>query len=161
MENTPMPTRLEAEFKYLILAFAAALALIPQSARATLGEPEASIALDGQHLQSSVKMSERATYRVHELTMASGTTVREFASPGGTVFAVAWSGPSMPDLRQTLGRYFDTYTAGARMNRTGHSHLQFKQDGLVVEASGHMRAFSGRAYLPDSIPAGTSLTELR
>ena len=156
-----MSTRPEFDFKYFACALAAALALMPHSAKATLGEKETSVALDGQQLQSSVKMSERATYRVHELQMASGTRVREFAAPDGTVFAVAWNGPSLPNLRQTLGNYFELYTAGARANRLGHAHLHFQQDGLVVEASGHMRAFMGRAYLPQSVPAGTSLDEVR
>jgi Protein of unknown function (DUF2844) len=31
----------------------------------------------------------------------------------------------------------------------------------VVESDGHMRAFSGRAYLPALIPAGTSAADLR
>jgi hypothetical protein len=158
MENTSMPTR--PEFKSLVLVLAAALALLPHVAKATLGEAEATVAVDGQQLQSSVKMSERANYRVHELQLASGTVLREFATADGTVFAIAWQGPSVPNLRQTLGRYFDVYTAGAKANRAGHAHLQFQQDGLVVQASGHMRAFTGRAYLPQSIPAGTTLEEL-
>jgi hypothetical protein len=161
MENTRMSTRSEFEFKYWVISLAAALALIPVTANATLGEAESSVALDSQQLQSSVKMSERGTYRVHELQLASGTLVREFAAPNGTVFAVAWKGPSLPNLRQTLGRYFDSYTAGAEANRLGHTHMQFEQDGLVVEASGHMRAFTGRAYLPQAVPAGTSLDEVR
>lgn len=156
-----MSSRSEFEMKYLVLALAASLALMPHVARATLGEAESSIALDGQQLQSSVKMSERATFRVHEMQLASGTVVREFAATDGNVFAVAWAGPTMPNLRQTLGRYFETYTAGAKANRLGHTHLQFEQDGLVVQVSGHMRAFTGRAYLPQSVPAGTTLQELR
>ena len=32
---------------------------------------------------------------------------------------------------------------------------------LVVHASGHMRAFSGVAYLPPAVPSGVNLVELR
>jgi hypothetical protein len=145
---------------HLLLPLTAALLLTSPAANATLGEPESSVAADGQQLHSAVKMSVRAGYRVQELRLSSGTSVREYATADGAVFAVAWSGPAQPDLRQTLGRYFDVYTAGARAN-AGHTHLHFQQEGLVVEANGHMRAFAGRAYLPQAVPAGTSLKELR
>ena len=57
----------------------------------------------------------------------SGTTVREYVSSNGTVFAVAWQGPWLPDLRQMLGPYFDDYqralqsTTGKRRAR-GSAH---------------------------------------
>ena len=161
MKHTRMSIAPKSALNGIVLAVSLAFALLPPTANATLGETEASIALDGQQLQSSIKMSERAHYRVHELKTTLGTVVHEFAGADGTVFAIAWSGPSMPDLRQTLGRYFEVYTAGAKVNRAGHAHLQFEQDGLVVEVSGHMRAFTGRAYLPQSVPAGMALGELR
>ena len=67
----------------------------------------------------------------------------------------------MPNLRQTLGQYFDTYVAAAKAKHAGHHHLQIQQDDLVVQAGGHMRAFSGRAYLPQAVPAGVSIGDLR
>jgi hypothetical protein len=42
-----------------------------------------------------------------------------------------------------------------------HRHVDISQANLVVHASGHMRAFSGIAYLPQAIPAGVSVGELR
>jgi hypothetical protein len=32
---------------------------------------------------------------------------------------------------------------------------------LVVESSGHLRAYSGRAYLPAEIPTGVPITDIR
>ena len=43
---------------------------------------------------------------VHEIQASSGTVVREFISPAGKVFGVAWEGPWLPDLREMLGMYF-------------------------------------------------------
>ena len=88
--------------------------------------------------------------------------MREYSGLDGNVFAVTWHGPFIPNLRQMLGRYFDEYAAAAQTQpHPDHHHLQIALSDLVVQSSGHMRAFSGRAYLPQSIPAGVSLGELQ
>jgi hypothetical protein len=76
------------------------------------------------------------------------------------VFAVAWNGPTVPDLRDILGQYFDNYVTAAKAQHSGHHHLQIRQSGLVVSAGGHMRAFSGLAYLPQAMPSGVSVGDL-
>ena len=115
---------------------------------------------DLAQLHGSIKVAAHANYRVHEIQLPSGTLVREFAGLDGTVFAVAGNGPTVPNLRQTLGRYFDDYLTAAQSNRMGHHQLQINQSDLVVHASGHMRAFSGVAYLPPALPSGVSIGEL-
>ena len=136
-------------------------AFIPCIATAALGEPEASVQADLAELHGSITVAEHTNYRVHEIQLPSGTVVREFVGSGGTVFAIAWRGPTVPNLRQTLGRYFDSYTAAARANGTSRHHLQINQSDLVVHAGGHMRAFSGVAYLPPAVPSGVNIGELR
>jgi hypothetical protein len=137
------------------------VALVPRLACAALGEPESSIAGDVQHLKGSIKSTVRSNYRVHEIQLPSGTVLREFAGVGSNVFAVTWSGPAIPDLRQALGRYFDVYVTAQQANQGGRRHLQIEQSEFVMQSSGHMRAFSGRAYLPQALPAGTSADEIR
>jgi Protein of unknown function (DUF2844) len=137
------------------------VALVPRLACAALGEPESSIAGDVQHLKGSIKATDRGNYRVHEIQLPSGTVLREYAAVGGDVFAVAWSGPAIPDLRQALGRYFDVFVTAAKAKQGGRRHLQIEQSGFVMQSSGHMRAFSGRAYLPQALPPGTSADEIR
>jgi Protein of unknown function (DUF2844) len=157
-----MPTSSGIALKYSALAgILLAAALQPHTARAALGEPEASVTADAQQFQGSIKSTQRANYQMHEIQLPSGTVLREFVDSAGTVFAVAWSGPAMPNLQQTLGRYFDNYAAAAKDNPNRRRHVQIRQSDLVVESAGHMRAFSGRAYLPQSIPAGTSLEDIR
>lgn len=136
-------------------------ALLAPPACAALGEPESSISGDHEHLQGSIKSTVRTNYRVHEMQLPSGTVLREFAAVGGIVFAVAWHGPAIPDLRQALGRYFDVYVAAAQATHGGRRHLQIEQSEFVMQSSGRMRAFAGRAYLPQRVPAGTSLDEIR
>jgi hypothetical protein len=138
-----------------------AAVLMPCIASAALGEAEVSVQADAAQLRGSIKVTERTNYRLHEIQLPSGTLVHEFAGPDGTVFAVAWSGPTQPNFRQTLGRYFDNYVTAAKARHGGLHRLEIQQSDLVVQAGGHMRAFSGRAYLPQSVPAGVSLGDLR
>jgi hypothetical protein len=145
---------------WLLSATIAAGSLWSCAAFATLGEQESSLKAEDQLSRASIKQSERGTYRVHEVELPSGTLVREYAALDGTIFAVTWHGPFVPNLKQTLGRYFDEYAAGAKAARLDRHHLQLKQGDLVVQAGGHMRAVSGRAYLPQAIPSGVSVGDL-
>ena len=146
---------------FALLAVLLTAALTPNISSAALGEPESSIQGDVAKLQGAVKSTERLTYRVHEISLPSGTVVREFVAQSGAIFAVAWRGPTMPNLRQALGKYFDNYVATAKATPLHHRRLDIAQTDLVVHASGHMRAFSGIAYLPQAIPSGVSLGELK
>ena len=141
-------------------AFAIAIAAVALPATASLGGDEASIAADHAALEGKRKVSRVQRYAVHEIAAPSGTVVREFVSPAGKVFAVSWSGPTMPDLRQVLGPYFDTYVA-ALAQRKARGPVNVVLPGLVVQSSGHMRAFAGKAYLPDGMPAGVASEEIR
>lgn len=146
-----------------LIALLAALSfavLIPGVAGAALGEQESSVQEDAVRVQGSIKIQERALYRVHEITTPSGTVVREFVSSAGDVFAVAWTGPMMPNLRQTLGKYFDSYVAAAQLKKANRRRVDVHEDNLIVEAGGHMRAYSGRAYLPQAVPSGVNIGDL-
>lgn len=134
---------------------------LPFSASATLGETATSTEIDRVAMTATLRMLPTAKYTVHEIQIPSGTTLREYVSPAGTVFAVAWQGPVMPDLRQALGSYFARYTDSASGKQAGHRHLAVRDADLVVQSNGHMRAFSGRAYLPQLLPQGISVEEIR
>ena len=142
------------------LGFAVALLLcIPSAASATLGGDAASVDADRVQVQGAlVGITRRDAYAVHELQAPSGTSVREYVSPTGQVFGVAWQGPWMPDMRQLLGPYFDQYQslvqAAQASPRRRRGSLVIDTPGLVVHASGHPRAFSGSAYVPALVPQG-------
>ena len=150
-------------FNQRMFAFLAAIltALSPNIAAAALGEPEASLQGDVAKFHGSVNSAEHLTYRVHEITLPSGTLVREFVAQSGAIFAVAWQGPTIPNLRQALGKYFDSYAAAAKVTPLHQRRLDIAQPDLVVHAMGHMRAFTGLAYLPQAIPGGVSIGELQ
>ena len=128
---------------------------------AALGGSEASIEADQAHLQAARSIVSGSRYTVHELKTPSGTAIREYVSADGQVFAVAWQGPLMPDLQQILGSYFADYEAAATGKRAGRGPVLVQQPGLVVHSGGRMRAFFGRAYIPQQLPAGVALDEIQ
>jgi hypothetical protein len=91
-------------------------------------------------------------YTVHTIALPSGTVVREYVAPSGLVFGVAWDGPTLPDLKATLGNAFDRYVGAAAAGRK--AALAVSASDLVVYSSGHLRAFAGHAYLPQALPSG-------
>ena len=96
-----------------------------------------------------------AVYTVTQSTLDSGTIVREYSTAAGIVFAVGWTGPTLPDLRTLLGDKFAVMTASAgKRAKAGHSQLAVEQSDVVIVSNGHMRAFSGPAWLPSALPAG-------
>jgi Protein of unknown function (DUF2844) len=132
---------------------------------AALGGDETSVQDDRAHMRAAlVRMTRSERYTVHEMQASSGTMVREYVSTTGRVFGVAWDGPWLPDLRQVLGTYFEQYVQAARAVRTsraGHGPLQIQEPGLVVQLSGHPRAFAGRAYVPALVPQGVGIDAIR
>ena len=100
-------------------------------------------------------------YTVQEITLPSGTVVKEFVSPAGIVFAVSWRGPTMPDLAQLLGSpYFGQLKAAQKTQRFGHNHLEVTGPTFVMHAGGHMRAFFGVAYVPSLLPPNVTPSDL-
>ena len=137
------------------------LLILPGSAMAALGGSEASIITDQVNMKATHRTVSAPQYTVHEMQTSSGTLIREYISAQGQVFAVAWQGPFMPDLQQILGNYFSDYIAAASGKRARHGPVLVKQPGLVVQSGGHMRAFSGRAYIPQQIPANVAIDEIK
>jgi hypothetical protein len=148
--------------KARVLAVAAIAMLgLPLSAAAWLGGDATSIQADQARLKGSVRTTAAANYTRFDIETPSGTVVREYLSPGGRVFAVTWEGPTLPDLRQVLGNYFDQYVEAANAAGGGGGPRAIRKPGLVVFAGGHLRAFTGTAAVPELIPQGVGLEELQ
>jgi hypothetical protein len=131
--------------------------------RAALGGDAASVASDADALHGVIHSTPLQQYDIHEITSDNGMRLREFQDRSGVVFAVVWSGPAMPDLQKLLGTSYKAFTAAlAAVNPSGpRRSLRIATSDLVVESEGHMRTYSGRAYLPALIPAGMSAADLR
>jgi hypothetical protein len=161
MQNRKM-TRHRVNWVSLLVAFGVTPWCVAP-ARAALGGDAASVTSDADALHGVIHSTPLQQYDIHEITSDNGMRLREFVSRNGVVFAVTWSGPAMPDLQKLLGTSYQTYTtAVAAASHSGLKHSQrIATSDLVVESDGHMRAYSGRAYLPALIPAGTSPADLR
>jgi hypothetical protein len=143
----------------------AAAALAPCfSAHASLGGDKTSVHDDQTKLQGTLKTTSSGSYEIHEIQAANGIVLREYVSPSGNVFGVAWKGRTHPDLRQVLGAYYDQYVQAVeaqRAQRHGRGPLLIHEPGLVVEMAGPMGSLMGRAFLPLSLPAGIRPEEIR
>jgi len=142
----------------LLLCFGMTL---PPASWASLGGTLDSVDADSTQMHATRHLASHGGYVVHELTLASGTVVREFTTPSNTVFGVAWQGPFKPDLQQLLGAHFARLNAAGKVHHGDHRSLRIHASDLVIESSGRMRAFAGRAYLPALVPAGVSLSDIR
>lgn len=134
-----------------------------QWAHAVLGESADTITADRKALQAV----HRATtphdgYTVEEV-VSDATAVREYVSPSGVVFGIAWNGYVHPDLAQLLGSYRGEYSAARQKaaGLIGRTRQQLVTDNIVVEMWGHMRDLQGRAYVPSLVPACVSVDEIK
>ncbi len=143
---------------FLLAVFASSL-----PAAAVLGGDESSVEADSAHMKASVQVTQSNGYDIHQMRTPEGTTVNEYVSPGGRVFAVTWSGPFVPDMSQILGTYFQQYSNAlqAQKKRYGRAPLNLQQPGLVVQMGGHMRAYYGRAFVPELVPQGVKSDEIK
>lgn len=145
-----------------VFGLSAAIFATAYRTQAMLGESTDSVKSDREALSAEWSaITVRNGYTVHEIESDS-TTVREYVSPSGVVFAIAWNGLVHPDLTHLLGSYASEYQRALKQTprQPDRRRLRVKSDGVVVEKWGHMRNLQGRAYLPALIPPGVSVDEI-
>jgi hypothetical protein len=131
------------------LAVALLCLLVVSSSWAKLGGDLASAQSDQQAWGATATPTTLAGATLITQNLPNGLTVRQYLDPAGNVFAVAWAGPVLPDFERLLGSYYGTYDSAVRTQRRG---VSVRNADLILESSGMMRAFSGRAYLPAKLP---------
>ncbi|MBN3755869.1 DUF2844 domain-containing protein [Paraburkholderia sp. Tr-20389] len=158
-------TRIDTHRAIVIAASAAFVlcsnTLTTRDARAELGGTMTALQTNDNCPQRAVPGS---AVRVRSTVDAGGTTINEYATCGGLVFAYTWQGPTMPDLTRLLGPYAERYRAKAatQLGAFGYLHAsRVEQPDVVVESGGQMRSYVGRAWLPAAVPSGFSLADLR
>ncbi len=151
---------------YLLFVALGLLMVMFASARrseAALGESADSVELDRKVLSATHGATKVLSgYTVHEVK-SDTTDVREYVSPSGIVFGVAWNGFTRPDITQLLGTYAGEYQQALRQTerKRGQRALTVKTDRVVVEQWGHLRNLQGRAYAPALIPDGVSVDDIK
>ncbi len=157
---------MKRKFYSLVLCLGLSLATlaIGQQAQAVLGESSDSVASDRRALSAVQRGTQvRNRYTIQEIASDS-TALREYISPAGIVFGIAWNGLAYPDLTPLLGSYASEYHAALKQmpRKQGQKRRQVvKTDRVVVEKWGHMRNLQGRAYVPALIPPGVSVDEIK
>jgi len=148
--------------KYLHCAIAIAAFAILHSASsfAALGGDVNSVLADQAQMKAQRRVTQMSAYSIHEMQSQTGTTVREFVTPEGKVFGVAWRGQSLPNFQQVLGSYYDEFIHNAPRQRK-HGPVTIHTPGLVVQSGGHMRALTGRAYIPEMVPSNVKVDEIK
>ncbi|HUI44659.1 MAG TPA: DUF2844 domain-containing protein [Nitrospirota bacterium] len=149
--------------RFLCLFFLATVLVTAKPALAVLGESVDSISSDRRALvatRGSVTVHDG--YQVQEIG-SDAITIREYISPSGVVFAIAWNGIAVPDLTSLLGSYANDYQTALKQapRKPGRRFRQIKTDRVVVERWGHMRNLQGRAYSPALVPQGVSIDEIK
>ena len=145
---------------------------LPFPAWAVLGDTAASVLNDQARMKGTLRSVDNRTYVMHEIT-SSGTVVREFVSPQGAVFGVAWEGQFPPDLQSLLGPYYQqaqkaqeeaqkkAQQEGSQQVRQRRAPIVIETPDLVFYETGHVRSFHGQAYIPQLIPAGVKASDIR
>lgn len=124
---------------------------------AALGGAEETVAADQAVFRATrAAVSEQGTYRLHEMSRGDGTVVREYVNSAGKVFGVSWRGPVIPDLSQLLGSSFAEFQNSVHSRQRNRRAAIVHNSDLVVESTGRMRAFYGRAYLNSMLPSGVT-----
>ena len=155
-----MPSPLSPKERPRIAFVIASVLVLSVCSFAALGGDVNSVVADQAHMKAQRRVSQTTAYALHEMQDANGVVVREFVSSQGKVFGVAWEGPSRPDLQQVLGAYYAQFTKNAPARRA-HGPMTIQVPGFVLQSGGHQRALSGRAYVPEMVPAGVSAEEIK
>ncbi len=137
--------------------------MVSRAAQATLGEPAESVLSDRKALSAaSGATTVRSGYTIQEVKSDS-VTVREYISPSGIVFGIAWNGLIHPDLAPLLGSYAGEYEEALKQTprKRGRRFSEVKAARIVVEKWGHMRNLQGRAYAPALMPPGVTIDEIK
>ena len=141
-----------------VLQCALFTALLSGSAWAKLGGDLASVQSDALAFGAISNPSALAGATLYTQTLPNGVTVRQYLSAAGVVFAVGWEGPVLPDFERLLGMHYPTYALAVRQQKRG---VSVQTADVVIESGGMMRAFTGRAYLPPSLPVTLNAQDIR
>jgi hypothetical protein len=101
---------------------------------------------------------------MHAISLSDGSSIREYVTPAGIVFAVAWSTRFKPNLQALLGQHAASFdaAASAALRLPGiKRQVVLKHGDLVAHSAGHLNAFVGQAYLASLVPEGVHVEDLR
>jgi hypothetical protein len=134
---------------------------LPQPARAALGGAADSVESDRLSMKALTRPAPTGALRKQELQLPSGTVVTEYLGSTGQVYAVTWHGPTLPNLQLVLGNYFGSLKAAAGQPAVRRRLVRVNTPDIVIESGGKMRAFAGRAWVPNLLPSGVTPADIQ
>lgn len=153
----------------LLPAFLVALCV---PAWAGLGDNAGSVLNDQARMKGTLHSVDHTAYVMHEITTPYGAKVREYVTPGGAIFGVAWDGQFPPNFQQLLGPYYQQVQQALVQQRAAEQSsdqpvrrrrgpVYVATPGIVFSQTGHMRSFQGQAYIPQLVPPGVQPSDIR
>jgi hypothetical protein len=128
---------------------------------AVLGESTATVEQDRQKLNATVKRQSLTGYSVHALE-ARGGSVREYASPAGIIYGLAWNQKTgLLDMEQLFGSYYAEYSEALTAQPRARRGRRMTTEHLVVERGGRMGAVWGRVWVRPLLPPGLPEEHIR
>ena len=121
--------------------------------------------LNAMPLPGAVLMT-TAPFVRNETLLDNGGIITEFSDSSGTIFAVSWDAPTMPDLSALLGAYNTSWLESQRIanNKSGPTlssrHFSANVGDWSIVSTGHLRAYRGYSWLRSAVPPGFDLAEL-
>jgi hypothetical protein len=140
------------------------LCVATPAAQAVLGGNVDTVQADTMRLRGERRLSTSVGYTVHEILVADGSVVREYANAQGTVFMVTWNMRYKPRLADLLGAFDAEYRLAAThaLEQPGvRKQISLERGDLVVQQSAHLQNYRGRAWLRSKLPAGFSAEAIR
>lgn len=140
----------------------------PLSAWATLGESTSSIMNDAIALNATTANSNQSQtlssdialpYQTNSLVTKEGTVIKQFSN-NGTVFAIAWHGPKVPDQSQLFGKYFASYQT-AKPSYKSLNARKVNSSDFVSVTNGWMGHYEGKAIIPSLAPANITINSIK
>jgi len=115
----------------------------------------------GLRLQKLQLRNVNDLYSVQELTLETGTVVKEYINSTGKVYGVSWQGPIKPDLRLFLGdKALSRLSPISTQKNLDHHHASMNSADLVIISRGQGRLFSGKAFAPLLAPASIGIDQI-
>ena len=98
---------------------------------------------------------------MREVDSVSGVTLTEYVNANNQVFAVAWSGNRIPDLKNVFGSYFDEYSNAWNYRRSLGLHtVHLETPNLTADVSGVNGRSHGLVWVPSLVPPGVAMHQL-
>jgi len=156
------PCRILSDRLVGVLVALATIALLGPAAHAALGDDAAAVAKDREALHATLRIVPHSNYQIHEMVTPVGSNVREYVgAESGKIFAVAWSGGWRPNLRDIMGKHYDSFIESQKGQRRARGPVRIELPGMVVFMGGYLRTFFGHVYLTDELPAGFDVQSIR